>query len=126
MARPAKVPITRLRFRGHTDTLNAICEVFRQHPNQSLTAARVAEIAELDFRDVFLRLSETPELFIRLRKKKGEQTRYRMISDVTKMTVEEQMTFVDEQVRIETRLVVIVVTVFFMLATLIGVLSRFD
>jgi hypothetical protein len=41
----------------------------RQHPNESLTAASVAEFAELDFRDVYLRLSETPELFVHLRKK---------------------------------------------------------
>jgi hypothetical protein len=126
MARPASVPITRLRFRGHTGTLNAVCNVFRQHPDESLTAASVAEIGELDFRDVYLRLSETPELFVHLRKKKGQPTRYRLTSVVTKMTVAETAVFIDQQVRIETRLVVIVVAVFMMLATLVGVLTRFD
>jgi hypothetical protein len=126
MARPASVPITRLRFRGHTGTLNAVCTVFRQHPDESLTAASVAEFGELDFRDVYLRLTETPELFVHLRKKKGQPMRYRLTSVVAKMTSQETAAYIDEQVRVETRLVVIVVSVFMMLATLVGVLSRFD
>ena len=126
MVRPANVPITRLRFRGRTATLNAVCNVFREHPNESLTAGAVAEFAELDFRDVYLRLSETPELFIHLRKKKGEPTRYRLTTPIAKMTVDETAAFIDQQVRSETVLVVVVVSVFMVLATLIGVLSRFD
>jgi hypothetical protein len=126
MARPANVPITRLRFRGRTRTLNAVCDVFRQHPNQSLTAAAVAEFGELDFRDVYMRLSETPELFIHLKKRKNEPLRYRLTSAVAKMTTEETAALIDQQVRSETRLVVVVIAIFMLLATLIGVLSRFD
>jgi hypothetical protein len=103
-----------------------MCQTFREHPNESLTAAAVAEFAQLDFRDVYLRLSETPELFIHLRKKKGEPMRYRLTTDMQKMSAEETAVFIDQQIRSETRLVVIVVSVFLALATLIGVLSRFD
>lgn len=126
MARPASVPITRLRFRGRTETLNAICQVFREHPHVSLSATDVAEYAQRDFRDVHERLSETPELFVHLRKKRGESTRYRLTSDVEKMGVAETAAFIDEQVRVETRLVAVVVSIFTALAVLIGLLSRFD
>jgi len=126
MARPASVPITRLRFRGRAGTLNALVQVFRDHPKQSLTVAAAAEFSQREFRDVHERLSETPELFIHLKKKKGEPTRYRLISDVEKMTVEETKAFIDQQVRAETRLVAVVISIFMVLAILIGVLSRFD
>lgn len=126
MARPASVPITRLRFRGRAATLNAICQAFHDRPQQSLSASDVATATEIDFRNVHQRLAETPELFIHLRKKKGESTRYRLASNVERMSAAETASFIDEQERVETRLVAIVIGVFSVLALIIGLLSRFD
>jgi hypothetical protein len=98
--------------------------VFRHHPDESLTAASVAA-----FEDSISAMSTAgcrrPRNCAFICGKKGQLTRYRLTSVVTKMTVEETAAFIDAQVRAETRLVVIVVS-FMMLATLVGVLTRFD
>jgi hypothetical protein len=76
--RTSRLPITRLRFRGHAETLNAICRCLQEHPKQALTAAQLADFTDRPFADVHQRLSETPELFTTLPKTPTSNQRYRL------------------------------------------------
>jgi hypothetical protein len=124
MARPGSVPITRLRFRGRTGTLNALCRAFREHPRQALTANDLVDYTGLQFRDVYQRLTETPELFLMLRKKKvNTNARYRLRVAVERMSEEETRVFINEQTRAETRLAVGVVSAILVIGAVAGYLS---
>ena len=112
MTRPGHVPITRMRFRGRGQTLNAMCTVFREHPGKGLTANEIAEHGGLHFRDVHQRLLDTPELFIRVPSQGDRNVRYRLSSAIASHSPEQVAAFIDEQTRIETRLVRIVVSTF--------------
>ena len=110
MARPGSVPITRLRFRGRTSTLTRICGAFREHPSQSLTAAEVAEHTDITFANVHQRLSETPELFVAVPKKKNTTPHFRLTTQLASMGEEETRAFVEEQSRVETWLAIGIVS----------------
>lgn len=123
MTRPGSVPITRLRFRGRSATLNRLCRAFREHPRQALTASVLAEYTGVPFRNVHQRLAETPELFLPLPKKRNTNTRYRLTGAVERMSDEETQAFIDGQTRAETRLAVGVVSAILAIATVAGYLS---
>ncbi len=110
MARPGSVPITRLRFRGRTSTLSRMCRAFREHPSQSLTAAEVADSTDIAFANVHQRLSETPELFVAVPKKKNTNSRFRLTTQLASMNEEETQVYIEEQSRIETWLAVRIVS----------------
>jgi hypothetical protein len=126
MARPGSVPITRLRFRGRANTLNALCRSFRDQPRQTFTAGELAARTGRDFRDVYQRLSETPELFFHMPKKAGGITRYRLASAVERMNDEETAAFIDAETRLETRNAIAVIAGIIALGVLAGVLSAYD
>ena len=106
MARPANVPITRLRFRGHADTLNALCRCFHERPREPFTAADLAERIGRSFADVHQRLTETPELFSTLPKTATTNTRYRLTLRAERMSSEEIAKFIDDARLSETRIAV--------------------
>ena len=111
MARPGWVPITRLRFVGRTEVLKRMCRAFRAHPNESLTADEVAEQARLSFREVYQRLIETPELFVRMARPKGRDPtpRYRLTSALSAMDDDGVAAFIDKQKGLEARIAAVVV-----------------
>ena len=111
MARPGGVPITRLRFVGRTDVLKRMCRAFREHPNVSMTADEVAEHSRLPFREVYQRLTETPELFVRLIRSKGgdPNSRYRLASALAAKDADGVASFIDKQRGIEARIAAIIV-----------------
>jgi hypothetical protein len=123
MARPASVPITRLRFRGHADTLNALCQSFHDHPRQALTAADLVEFTGRPFADVHQRLRETPELFTTLPKTATTNTRYRLTLRVERMNAQEVARFIDNAQRSETRIAVAFISAFVALFVLFSVMS---
>jgi tRNA U34 5-methylaminomethyl-2-thiouridine-forming methyltransferase MnmC len=123
MARSARVSITRLRFRGHTNTLNALCQAFHDHPHQAMTVAELAESTGRPFADVHQRLSETPELFTALPKTPTTNTRYRLTLRMERKTAEEIARFVDDAKRSETRIAAAFVGAFVALFVMLSVMS---
>jgi len=70
--------IARLRFHGHEKTLNAMWQAFNERPRQALTAGELADITGLSIEDIHARLTQTPEMFLRLPPKPRTNTRYRL------------------------------------------------
>lgn len=87
-----------------------MCRAFRQHPTQSLTAAEVADYTAIAFAKVHQRLSETPELFVAVPKKKNTNSRFRLTTQLASKNEEEPPVYLEEQSRIETCLAVRIVS----------------
>ena len=111
MARPGWVPITRLRYVGRTDVLNRMCRTFLARPKESLTADEVAEHSHLAFREAYQRLIETPELFVRMPRRKGgdPNPHYRLASALAELDADGVAAFIDKQKGIEARIAAIFV-----------------
>ena len=123
MARPGSVPITRLRFRGRTEVLLTLCQLMRDNPGVGLTANQAAQMTGLTHRDVRQRFAETPELFIRVRKSKDGNTRYRLASSIASLSPDGVVAFIDAETRAETRLAAIVIFGIIAVGVAAGVLS---
>ncbi len=123
MPRPAAIPITRLRFRGHADTLNALCRCFHERPREALTAADLADRTGRTFADVHRRLTETPELFSSLPKTQTSNTRYRLTLRAERMSNEEIAKFIEAARRSETRIAAAFISAFVSLLVLLGAMS---
>ncbi len=123
MARPASVPMTRLRFCGRGDTLKTLVNAFREHPKQALTASLLEEYTGLSFQNVYDRLKETPELFSVLPKRPDANTRYRLTLAVERMSAAETQAFIARHTRAEKQMFASVALIFLSLAVLIGYLS---
>jgi hypothetical protein len=121
--RPASIPITRLRFRGHADTLNALCKCLQEHPRQAMSAAELSELTGRPFADVHQRLTETPELFTALPKTPTSNTRYRLTLRIEHKSTQEIANFIETQRRSETRIAVAFISAFVALFVLFSVMS---
>jgi hypothetical protein len=121
--RPASIPITRLRFRGHADTLNALCKCLQEHPRQAMSAAELSELTGRPFADVHQRLTETPELFTALPKTPTTNTRYRLTLRIEHKSTQEIANFIETQRRSETRIAVAFISAFVALFVLFSVMS---
>ncbi len=121
--RPASIPITRLRFRGHADTLNALCKCLQEHPRQAMSAAELSELTGRPFTDVHQRLTETPELFTALPKTPTSNTRYRLTLRIEHKSTQEIANFIETQRRSETRIAVAFISAFVGLFVLFSVMS---
>jgi hypothetical protein len=121
--RPASIPITRLRFRGHADTLNALCKCLQEHPRQAMSAAELSELTGRPFADVHQRLTETPELFTALPKTPTTNTRYRLTLRIEHKSTQEIANFIETQRRSETRIAVAFISAFVGLFVLFSVMS---
>jgi hypothetical protein len=122
-SRSSRIPITRLRFRGHADTLNALCRCLQEHPKQALTAAQLADFTERPFADVHQRLSETPELFTTLPRTSTSNMRYRLTLRIEHKSTEEIAQFIQDQIRSETRIAAAFISAFVGLFVLFSVMS---
>ncbi len=122
-SRPARVPITRLRFRGHADTLNALCRCLQEHHRQAMTVAELCEFTGRPFADVHQRLSETPELFTKLPKTATTNTRYRLTLRIERQSPEEIARFIENASRSETRIAAAFISAFVGLFVLFSVMS---
>jgi hypothetical protein len=121
--RTSRLPITRLRFRGHGETLNAICRCLQEHPKQALSAAQLADFTDRPFADVHQRLSETPELFTTLPKTPTSNRRYRLTLRIEHKSAEEIARFIQDQTRSETRIAAAFISAFVGLFVLFSVMS---
>ncbi len=124
--RTSRLPITRLRFRGHAETLNAICRCLQEHPKQALTAAQLADFTDRPFADVHQRLSETPELFTTLPKTPTSNQRYRLTLRIEHKSAEEIAQFIQDQTRSETRIAAAFISAFVGLFVLFSVMSALN
>ena len=97
-------PLTRLRFRGHADTLKALCQCLQDHPRQAMTVAELSEFTRRPFADVHQRLVETPELFTTLPKTATTNTRYRLTLRIEHKSAEDIAHFIENASRSETRI----------------------
>ena len=121
--RPASIPITRLRFRGHADTLNALCRCLQEHPRQAMTAAQLSELTGRPFADVHQRLTETPELFTALPKTPTTNTRFRLTLRIEHTSPQGIVDFIENQRRSETRIAAAFISAFVGLFVLFSVMS---
>ena len=92
------------RFRGRTHRLLTLYRLFQDNPGTGLHPSTIARQAGMSIVDVDDRLRRTPELFVRLPKRKDGITRYRLTSAVTAMSEEEVKAFVNGHARKETLL----------------------
>lgn len=92
------------RFRGRTHRLLTLYRLFQDNPGTGLHPATIARQAGMSIVDVDDRLRRTPELFVRLPRRKDGITRYRLTSAVTAMSEDEVRAMIAGQARKETLL----------------------
>ncbi|MDP6826968.1 MAG: hypothetical protein QF515_07630 [Pseudomonadales bacterium] len=73
------LPVT-FRFRGKVRRLFNMYTCFLKHPGIGLHPTQVSRYTGIAFAEVVVRLDATPELFVRLPKRKDGITRYRLTS----------------------------------------------
>jgi hypothetical protein len=112
MAAPLDLGIARLRFHGHEQTLNAIWQAFNERPRQALTAGELAEITGRPIEDIHARLTQTPEMFLRLPPKPRTNTRYRLALRVEHQAADAVATYVHSVARSELRVRIAFVSAF--------------
>ena len=126
MARPASISITQFRFRGHADTLNALCQCFRDRKRESLTAAQLADLTGRAFDDVHARLAQVPELFSQLPMKPKTDRRYLLTLRIERLSADDTAVFIETRVRSETRIAVAFAAAFIGLFVLLSVASALN
>jgi hypothetical protein len=104
--------LARLRFRGHETTLNAMWQAFNARPRQALTAGELAEITGLPIEDIHARLTQTPEMFLKLPPKPRTNTRYRLAMRVEHQSEETVTAYVRSVARSEMRIRVAFISAF--------------
>lgn len=97
------IPIS-FRFRGKLKRLADIYQCFLDHPNQGLHPTQIARHTGLSFAEVNNRLNATPELFVKLPRRKDGITRYRLTSSTAARSPEEVEQFLLRQARRESLL----------------------
>lgn len=90
------------RFRGRTHRLLSLYRLFQDQPGTGLHPATIARQAGMSIIDVDERLRRTPELFVRLPRRKDGVTRYRLTSAVSAMSEDEVRALINGQARKET------------------------
>ncbi len=94
------IPI-KFRFRGKLRRLEDIHQCFRDHPDEALHPTQIARYTGLSFAEVDNRLQATPELFVKLPRRKDGLTRYRLASSMAARSPEEVERFLQNQARRE-------------------------
>jgi len=112
MAAPLDLGIARLRFHGHEKTLNALWHAFNDRPRQALTAGELADITGLSIEDIHARLTQTPEMFLKLPPKPRSNTRYRLALRVEHQAADAVAAYVRSAARSEMRIRVAFVSAF--------------
>jgi len=92
------------RFRGRTHRLLSLYRTFQDQPGTGLHPSTIARKAGMSIIDVDERLRRTPELFVRLPKRKDGVTRYRLTSAVSAMSEAEVKSLIEGHARKETLL----------------------
>ena len=126
MARPASISITQFRFRGHADTLNALCQCFRDRKRESLTAAQLADLTGRAFDDVHARLAQVPELFSQLPMKPKTNRRYLLTLRIERLSAADTAAFIETQARSETLIAFAFAATFLALLALLSVLTALN
>ena len=72
----------KVRFRGKTGRLLAIVDCFRKEPNKGLAVVQIARAGGLPILDTAKLLEGTPELFVKLPRRRDGVTRFRLASSV--------------------------------------------
>jgi len=126
MARPSILSTTQFRFRGHADTLNALCQCFRDHKREALTAAQLADLTGRAFDDVHARLAQVPELFSQLPMKPKTNRHYLLTLRMERMSTDDTAAFIATRVRSETRIAVAFAAAFVALFVLLSVASTLN
>lgn len=97
------LPIS-FRFRGKQRRLMDIYHCFLDDPGRGLHPTQIARHTGLGFAEVHERLEATPELFVRLPRRRDGITRYRLTSSTTARSPEDVERFVAAAARKETLL----------------------
>jgi hypothetical protein len=97
------IPIS-FRFRGKLRRLALIYDCFQRNSGVALHPAQIARQTSISLTEANNRLSDTPEMFIKLPKRPDGLTRYRLSSAKTLMTPEEVEKFLILAARKETLL----------------------
>ena len=82
------IPIS-FRFRGKLRRLAEIYQCFIEHPGKGLHPTQIARYTGMGFAEVNVRLTATPELFVKLPRRPDGITRYRLTSSTTAKSAEE-------------------------------------
>lgn len=94
------IPIS-FRFRGKLRRLALIYDCFQRNPGVGLHPAQIARQTGISLAETNNRLSETPEMFVKLPKRPDGLTRYRLSSAKTLMSPEEVEAFLIKSARKE-------------------------
>ncbi|MEM7216904.1 MAG: hypothetical protein AAF515_00970 [Pseudomonadota bacterium] len=89
------------RFRGRVQRLMSLYRLFHSQPKTGLHPAQVARETGMSILDVDERLKRTPELFVRLPKRAGAVTRYRLTSAITAQSEDEVLAYLQRMAQRE-------------------------
>ncbi len=115
------IPIT-FRFRGKLRRLALIYKCFQDSPGEALHPAQISRRTGLSLAEVNNRLTETPEMFIKLPKRPDGMTRYRLASAKAALTPEEVEQFLLKAARRETFLLYAVGAMVVLILTIVVIL----
>lgn len=90
------------RIRGRITRLMSLYRLFADTPSTGLHPAQIARAARMSILDVDERLRRTPELFVKIPKRKDGITRYRLTSAVAGLSEEEVKALLTRLARRET------------------------
>ena len=90
------------RIRGRITRLMHLYRLFVEKPDTGLHPAQLARAARMSILDVDERLRRTPELFVKIPKRKDGITRYRLTSAVAGLSEEEVKAMLTSLARRET------------------------
>lgn len=90
------------RIRGRITRLMGIYQLFAKSPETGLHPAQIARAARMSILDVDERLRRTPELFVKIPKRKDGVTRYRLTSAVAGLSEAEVKAMLTHLARRET------------------------
>jgi hypothetical protein len=94
------IPVT-FRFRGKVRRLFRMYQCFLEHPGVGLHPTQIARYTGISFAEVVVRRDSTPELFVRLPKRKDGITRYRLTSATAAREPEAVQKLLDSNARRE-------------------------
>ncbi len=121
--RTSRLPITRLRFRGHAETLNALCRCLQEHPKQALTAAQLADFTDRPVCRCSSAAQRNARVVHHAAEDPDQQQRYRLTLRIEHKSAEEIAQFIQDQTRSETRIAAAFISAFVGLFVLFSVMS---
>ncbi len=94
------IPIS-FRFRGKLNRLRDMYQCFLDHPDTGLHPIQISRHTGIPLADVNARLQATPELFVKLPRRRDGITRYRLTSATSARSPEQIDKFLEGQARRE-------------------------